>query len=428
MFVRRFRLGLLILAFACLLYGSAAFAQEAPRFVRVPVYFVTDRNLHSTDAHSGPEFGPQRKYVGDCKHDPFMGNGYCVLENTAAKKLTPELIALGWAAAEEKEIEGSRKLQLIEAASFPEIQDKFCEKLLEDARKSSHKDIILFAHGYKNSFNSALHTAARFSYSFEEPAILYSWPSVAKLRSYTADENNNEWSQEHYNDLIEKLEELCDKNTDVHMRIFAHSLGTRLAIRATPIIRLKKCISEVALVCPDIDQGLVKHYARRYLSAEGTCMLRMYMSQADKALVFSQMMHGGYNRLGECADSITAFASSLIPSAKAQTDDQLNKAEEARFSSLVEKTKKRMQTIDFTELDSGLIGHKIPTDLMYSMSYTNAPGEGLKLEHESSGERNKYSRLLSTLTRHRQDSVMPKDTCLKVTKADSNPNRKVAGK
>lgn len=412
----------LIVWIACFWGISASAASEAsdpnsPKLVRVPVFFVTDRNLVTTKAETGPVFGGQRKYTTDCKHDPFMGYGYFVIENKSAKQLTGQLIAQGWSAAAEHEKDGFSKIELIKDADFPTIEKQFCAKVQDSALKSKSNDVVVFAHGYNNPFDAALRTAARFSYEYETPAILYSWPSVGKLRSYSSDETNNEWSQEHYNEFISKLEEVCSANPSMHLRVFAHSMGSRLVIRATPFLREKDTVREVAVICPDIDQGLVNHYCYRYLSAKGTANLRVYMSQDDKALVFSQLVHGGYTRLGECADALSSMATNIFklqdPTAKPNSEEQ------KRMDEVKEITKRRLQTIDFTDFDSGLIGHKIPAALMASMSYTNTPGPGLKLVEEASGQRNRGSRVLSRITRHKQNNVISKDHCLRVVKVDA---------
>lgn len=411
-----------LIAVVCFTLPASA-EENTPRFVRVPIFFVTDRNLQATDAQVGAQFGPHRKYIGECQHDPYMGSGYCVVENKSNKPLTETLKKLGWSAAADKEKLGAYKINRIESKDFSQIENQFYSQVAGSALKSDHKNIVLFAHGYKNSFESAWHTAANFSYCYEAPVVLYSWPSVAKLRSYSSDENNNEWSQEHFNDVLTKMEELCANNPNVKLRVFAHSMGSRLVIRGTPFLREKPHVVEMAVVCPDIDQGLVKHYARRYLSTKGTAKIRLYMSRRDKALAFSQILHGGYCRLGECADSLA----SLVPGLQAKAaDSEQSKADELEFKERIEKTKHRMQTIDFTSLDSGAIGHHIPYELMESMSFENVPGQGLQLVIEQSGERSGISKALSKMTKLKTESVTSPESCFRVVKVDEK--KKTASK
>ena len=65
-------------------------AEAADRFLRVPVFFITDRNLQPRK-NGEVDFGPFRKYIGECKHDPYMGPAYCVVENVEGKELTDKL-------------------------------------------------------------------------------------------------------------------------------------------------------------------------------------------------------------------------------------------------------------------------------------------------------------------------------------------------
>src|SRR5208282_4086192 len=108
-----------------------------------------------------------------------------------------------------KDKPGDFKATLLKADDFERIQNQFYEQLHDKALLTEDKNLFLFAHGYKNTFAHALATASRLAYNAERPLILYSWPSVAKLRSYTSDENNVEWSQEHFNEVITRLEKLC---------------------------------------------------------------------------------------------------------------------------------------------------------------------------------------------------------------------------
>jgi pimeloyl-ACP methyl ester carboxylesterase len=409
-----------------LLPAKASDATPA-KFWRVPVFFVTDRNLEPVTPKSpDTNFGPHRKYIGECKHDPFMGSAYCVIPNYECKPLTQALIDLGWTAADAKDKDGNFKATILPGDSFDNIQKDFYEQVHQKALLTADKNIFVFAHGYKNSFKSGMHTAAKLAYYAERPLIYYSWPSVCAFRSYDSDENNVEWSQEHFNDVVTQLDQLCTDDRSLKVRLMAHSMGTRLTIRACPFLREKSWLAEATLICPDIDAGLVKHYARRYLSANGTTTIRVYMSQRDKALAISQILHGGYTRFGECADSIASLGLKALGAEAAKTQ-ATTPEDEAKFAAVLEKTKKRMQTIDFTDIDLGMVGHSVPAKLICSMSFTNEPCEGLKFENEESGERSKLSQRLSKMTKLFERDEMPiKGTCLRVVKVAESDKKQIA--
>lgn len=85
---------------------------QAPEFLRVPVFFVTDRNLQKTKT-GDTDFGGFRKYIGDCKHDPFMGSAYTVVPNFEHKQLNDHLKSLGWTDAEKTDKFRDFKVNLI---------------------------------------------------------------------------------------------------------------------------------------------------------------------------------------------------------------------------------------------------------------------------------------------------------------------------
>src|SRR6516164_3603313 len=168
---------------------ARAHDDAAPRFLRIPVLFITDRNLAPPKKNpEAVDFGPHRKYIGECKHDPYMGTAYCVMPNVEGKQLDKHLTDLGWAPAERKEKEGDFKATLIKGDDFPSIEKSFYGKVRDEALLNPDHNIFTFAHGYKNSFKTGLHTAAKLEYYAERPLIFYSWPSVCKFRSYDSDE------------------------------------------------------------------------------------------------------------------------------------------------------------------------------------------------------------------------------------------------
>jgi hypothetical protein len=419
---------LALLFFLCIAPSMAS--DSAPRFLRVPVLYITDRNQLPTPKFGGVDFGPQRKYLGDCKHDPFMGTAYCVIENVDGKELTDYRKSLGWAPAEPKEKVTATQADVFKGDSFEANEKQFYATIHKEALLTPDKTFFVFAHGYKYAFRRALFSAAKLAYNAERPLILYSWPSVAKLRSYTADENNVEWSQDHFNDMVIQLEKVCSDDPSVHIRMMAHSMGNRLLIRACPLLREQKCFTEFAMICPDIDDGLVQHYARRYLSVNGTAEIRLYMSEKDKALAFSQLLHGGYTRFGECADAIGGMVSQVI--GQKQNGSKGPSDADKEFAARLKKTAARMETIDFTNIDLGWMGHSIPAKVICSMSYTDTPGPGYALVKQESGQRGKTSNLFAKMTHtivptSPDQEIMHAGNCLRVVKVNA-PSNKVATK
>jgi esterase/lipase superfamily enzyme len=419
---------LAFLALFFFLCTTATMASDlAPQLLRIPVLFVTDRNQAPNPKFGGVDFGPHRKYIGDCKHDPFMGTAYCVIQNTEKKKLTDNLKALGWTAAEPQDKVTNTMATAYTGDSFEANEKQLYGTIHKEALLTPDKTFFVFAHGYKYVFRRALFSAAKLAYYAERPLILYSWPSVGKLRSYSSDENNVEWSQDHFNDMVVQLEKLCADDPSVHIRMMAHSMGNRLVVRACPLLREQKCFTEFALICPDIDDGLVQHYARRYLSANGTAEIRLYMSEKDKALAFSQLIHGGYTRFGECADALGSVITQALSTGQKQGDAKDESDADKEFQQRLKQRAAHMQTIDFTNIDLGWMGHSIPAKMICSMSYTDTPGAGLKLIKQESGQRGKTANYFSKLTKTiiptpKDDQVLHAGTCLRVVKLNGPAN------
>src|SRR5262249_49944887 len=143
---------------------SARASDIAPRFLRVPVFFITDRNQLPTPKFGGVDFGPHRKYLEDCKHDPFLGTAYCVIDNVDGKPLTDQLKKIGWAPAAPKEKLQSTQAELIKADSFQDDEKQFYDTVHKQALLTPDKTFFVFAHGYKYAFRRALFTAARLAY------------------------------------------------------------------------------------------------------------------------------------------------------------------------------------------------------------------------------------------------------------------------
>ncbi len=397
----------------CLLFyftssASAADRASADKLVRVPLYFITDRNLQPSKS-AETHFGPHRKYINDCRHDPFMGTVYCVVENVDNKPLTSHLQELGWAKAEPKDKLGAITTATLNDGDFEKIQSDFYGTVQAKTLLTDDKNLLLFAHGYNMTFVNAARIAADLAYNSERPLVFYSWPSVGKLRSYDTDETNVEWSQEHFNDAILRIEKMCT-DSSLKLRLIAHSMGNRLVVRATPILREKPHVVEAALICPDVDDGLVQHYVRQYVSPKGTTILRIYMSRRDKALALSQLLHGGYTRLGEQADALGGWVTKTL-TAKNESTAPATKSEETEVTKMLAENRKRMQTIDFTNIDTGFIGHSVPAKLVCDMSFTNAPPAGLEFNIEKSGLRSGLSNFFTKVTKLKptSEATMPGD-------------------
>jgi hypothetical protein len=215
---------------------------------------------------------------------------------------------------------------------------------------------------------------------------------VGKLFSYAADEGNVEWSLEHFRTFISNLSKY-HVTEPRKVNLVAHSIGNRLLIWSGDELVKSKLLNQIVLSSPDVDSETFKHYALRYRE-QGTANGYVLTSFKDDALPISQLVHGGYFRLGEGIGSILNLVprpgeildipDKLLTSAGDVNESQpdLNDSRSAPVSNdatiaAAVADKSHFKLVDFTELDKGLIGHSIPTQLIVNLCETGKPGDGL---------------------------------------------------
>jgi pimeloyl-ACP methyl ester carboxylesterase len=418
-----------------ILYLTAAFVlslfqlqleAEARRknYVKTPVFFITDRKF------DGERFGPHRKYEVDCKHDPYLGKAFPVVLNEKEKEIDTWREQLGWSVAKKPKKRQICEKEVVEAKSFAVAQEKFYEELLDAARKDPEHDLYVFVHGFKTKFQAAAREAGELAYYSECPVLLYSWPSVGKLTSYNSDQENSEWSQEHFNNMIQQLTALGEKDLDLKIHLVGYSMGTRLVVRSAPYLAEKGVFKEYVLVCPDIDMGIFRHYLYKYASANGTAAIRVYNSRQDKALVLSQMLHGGYLRFGEYTDSLFDQFVSWMDDDNDDKSHGVYDETSSERDQILEEARKRIQTIEFTRIDKGFIGHKLPCELICNMAATGKPGPELELVQagQETGSTNRFGRFISWWTEIANPHGKVDDTCLYVTRVSDKERESLAVK
>jgi esterase/lipase superfamily enzyme len=350
-----------------------------PAFIGVPVLFVTDRDQ---DGHS---FGSRRRYSSGCKHDMYYGTAMVTVPNDHKVVLDTHLAALGWQGESHKggKIAPENCIQ----STDPEAAKKeFFDRVKSALDKQNSPECCVFVHGAADAFEDCLIDAATLAYHLQKPLILYSWPSRPSIVGYFADSTNIEWSQHHFNTFCK---DLLDFKAEHPLQVIAlsHSMGNRLVIRALPVVYGKNLISDWELISPDIDADTCRHYTIGY--SQPDARIRLYVSNKDKVLPLSQLVNGGYYRLGEAA----------------------NPAVEQRHATVSEY----LERIDFTAVDKGFHGHSLPFDLVADMVHNDKPGEGYALVPETSVHGNGIVRMADHADALRPTSK-ESDFCSRVVK------------
>ena len=167
------------------------------------------------------------------------------------------------------------------------------------AAPDPERSILVYIHGYKNSFEHAALRAAQIAIDLNVPGLtaFYSWPSQDSLTGYTADEAAVESAERHLQTFLTRL---CRETGATRVNIIAHSMGNRVMARvAARIAGDGACkdvrFGQIFLAAPDIDAQLFADLARAYPKVSDRTTL--YVSKKDMALEASNWTHS-YARAG----------------------------------------------------------------------------------------------------------------------------------
>lgn len=186
--------------------------------------------------------------------------------------------------------------------------DRFNNAINQRLALSRGKDVYIFVHGYKVSFDNPLLVASELWHylGYNGAFVAYSWPTRESLMSYMADVENARSSARHLRML---LLDLADNPAVERIHVIGYSAGTRLVSRMLADlgqyaygleeeeIRARAKLDNVILIGSDVDQGILGGYlldgALRVPEA-----LTIYQSKGDSALAMSRLLFG-QNRAGQ---------------------------------------------------------------------------------------------------------------------------------
>ena len=281
--------------------------------VTVPILYMTDRK-DTGNEELDQRFANQRE---DQWRDSMVGNSnlhYGVVTTTvpAAAGTKPEQIGVfkkAWRWLW-KRITGStphdttivRSLEPLSESDFGTILKEFSE--IRDSQR-----IMVFVHGFNNSFSFAARRFAEFTnhISFDGIPIMFSWPSYNRLLLYGGDLNQVERSCPRFSSALDKVKIAAQES---RVDVMAHSMGAKLLFDSITGGKGGKCESpnvslyDVVLAAPDIDKQLflenVGEFARRANS------VTLYASSNDAALyASSSLVWVGEHRLGQGGEKLS---------------------------------------------------------------------------------------------------------------------------
>lgn len=314
-------------------------------FMSVPVFFATSRQ---EDAKTGGYAGTRNLSRSD-QGVQYGTIAVSVPVEDIAGVDKSAMVKLGWKPVTKKD----RKVVKIEKMS----RDEFYRALQARYQSTGLQEACVFVHGYNNPFVGAAGSAAQLELALKEPVVLFSWPSAAKTKDYTRDECSAEWSLRPFQVFMQGMEQTFESK---HIMTVSHSMGNRLVnwyfqMRYDKTDRNPDTFAEVVLTSPDIDRATFKNYF--FKVASNAQRTRIYVSQKDLPLRLSKFVHGS-SRAG------------------ASSPDEFK----WEIPGNIEGT----QTVNFTAVDKGILGHSIQYEIIAAMHRSGTPGAGLTVDEDKS--------------------------------------------
>lgn len=177
-------------------------------------------------------------------------------------------------------------------------------KELFSAVAASHSSgVMVFIHGYQNSFAEACATAAQVAYDtgFDGVTMIFSWPSQDEVLGYWTDEDRVRWSSPHLKRFLAEL----SSAVGLHIHILAHSMGNRALLSAITapvgLPRPQWHLGEILFAAPDVESGDFRNQLSLGIDAHRATL---YASSGDMALAASKLFHLWHKRAGDSEPEI----------------------------------------------------------------------------------------------------------------------------
>jgi esterase/lipase superfamily enzyme len=190
---------------------------------------------------------------------------------------------------------------------------EFTSALGAEMRRRGQGHVLLFVHGYNNSFEDAVYRLAQLAHDSRMPAVpvLFTWPSRGQVLQYPYDRASTDFSRDA---LEQTLAGLAADPQVKEITILAHSMGCWLTLealrqKAIGSGRIGDKIRTVILASADVDVDVFKTQIQR-LGTKRPQMV-MFVSENDEALQISQRFWGGVPRVGAIDPEVEPYRSEL---------------------------------------------------------------------------------------------------------------------
>jgi esterase/lipase superfamily enzyme len=191
-------------------------------------------------------------------------------------------------------------------------RNKFFEALAGEVAARAEKEVIVFIHGFNNTFDDAASRLGVLAYDlkFDGVPVLYSWSSTGGWLgwtpgSYWHDEQIVTKTEGALTDFLASVTQTARAAGAQRVNVVAHSMGNRPLVAALRSLAEREgdkiTIDEVVMAAPDVQQdGFADTYWRKLECPGGVAeRVTLYASSEDEALVMSRRLHSGFRRIGE---------------------------------------------------------------------------------------------------------------------------------
>lgn len=191
----------------------------------------------------------------------------------------------------------------LETDSISPLSDtRFWEQARQEISQApeAERDVLVFVHGYRVTFEEAAVRAAQISADINFPGLtaFFSWPSQGTLIGYTADETTIEVTEPYLTDF---LIQILEQSRARRIHLIAHSMGNRgvLQVMEKVIQQVRgehpAAFGQMFLAAPDVDVDVFRNHCGVYQDAASQTTL--YASPRDWAVWLSTFIHHG-DRVG----------------------------------------------------------------------------------------------------------------------------------
>ncbi len=172
------------------------------------------------------------------------------------------------------------------------------------AMRPSGNDVVIFVHGYNNTFSEGLYRIAQLAHDLEMPGAVvhYSWPSAAEPLGYVYDRDSVLFARDGLESLIDEVTRAGAQR----ITLVAHSMGSHLMMEALRQISIRgdratlNKIAGVVLISPDIDVEVFRTQAKAIGRLPQPFLI--FGSGKDRVLKLAGLMTGQKERLGTLTD------------------------------------------------------------------------------------------------------------------------------